>query len=92
MQATKEERYQPSSTIHPHLFLTTRYGIHSSTTAELNERTLRIALTIIDELILNRDVPKLSSVVMIRQHPKRVAKNRFKLGEASVMMKKKLVM
>ena len=52
---------------------------------ELNERTLRIATTIIDELLLNRDVPKLSSVVTMIQHPERVVKNRIKLGEASVI-------
>ena len=59
---------------------------------ELNERTLRIATTIIDELLLNRDVPKLSSVVTMIQHPERVAKNRIKLGEASLMEKTKLIM
>ena len=59
---------------------------------ELNERTLRIATTIIDELLLNRDVPKLSSVVTMIQHPERVAKNRIKLGEVSVMKKTKLIM
>ena len=48
---------------------------------ELNERTLRTATTILDELLLNRDVPKLSSVVTMIQHPERVAKNRIKLGE-----------
>jgi len=50
---------------------------------------LRIATTIIDELLLNRDVPKLSSVATMIQHPERVAKNRLKLGEASVMKKRK---